>query len=500
MRAYHELERIFARDARIQDVLGLLQWDSDTMLPKGASSARAEQLATLKRIARDLLVCGNTADLLDEADAASDHAGDWQRANLREMRRSYAQASAVPADLTEASSKAVSEAEKGWQEARKNNDFKSFAPELMEVLNLQRQIGQAKGDMLGVGPYDALLDSYDPGLTEKKVEALFAPVRQALPGLIEQAREHQENLPDPEALSGPFCVDVQKDLARKLVQAVGFDFKHGRLDISAHPFSGGANGDVRIAARYSDGDFLGSISGVLHESGHALYEQGRPKEWLHQPVGAPRAMSIHESQALIIEMQACRTRAFACHLGQSAREAFGGQGTAWHGDNIYRLTTKVEPSLIRVDADEVTYPAHILLRYDLEKAMVAGDLSVEDLPGAFNDSVKKWLGITVPDDARGCLQDVHWAGGSWGYFPTYTIGAMTAAQLFQAACRADSDTVPDLARGEFGRLLNWLRTNLHSKGSLLQIDDLITAATGRSLQGQGLLDHLRARYVEKGDR
>ncbi|KMO44167.1 peptidase M32 [Methylobacterium tarhaniae] len=495
MEPYPALEWIFARAATFTDVSGLLEWDADTMMPAGAAGDRSEQLATLKRVARDLLVTSRTQDLLDRAEEASSDLGEWQKANLREMRRAFTEASAVPADLTEASARATSKAQQAWQEARKNNDFASFAPKLTEVLTLQRETGKAKGAALGMSPYDALLDGFDPGLTEAKLEATFAGLRKALPGLIQEACEHQRRRPAPSHLSGSYRVCDQKRLAHQLLDAVGFDFDHGRLDVSPHPFSGGANHDVRVAVRYDERDPLSSVSAVMHESGHALYEQGRPEEWLYQPVGAPRAMSIHESQALLIEMQACRNRAFASYLGPRASETFGVDDPAWKEDNLHRLMTRVEPGLIRVDADEVTYPAHILLRFDLERAMVAGDLAVEDLPGAFNEGMRHWLGLDVPDDARGCLQDVHWAGGSWGYFPTYTLGAMAAAQLFQAAVQADSDTIPAIRQGDFTRLRHWLRANVHGRASLLETEDLIVAATGRPLKPEVFIDHLRARYL-----
>jgi carboxypeptidase Taq len=279
------------------------------------------------------------------------------------------------------------------------------------------------------------------------------------------------------------------------MNALGFDFNLGRLDVSLHPFCGGSTGDVRITTRYSEANFIPALMGVLHETGHALYEQGRPSEWRRQPVGIARGMSLHESQSLLIEMQACRSREFVTFLAPLAREAFQGDGPAWSPDNLHRILTKVEPGFIRVDADEVTYPAHILVRYKLEKAMIAGDLQVRDLPSAFNEEIRTFLGLIVPNDSLGCLQDIHWPGGAWGYFPTYTLGAMTAAQLFRAACQADAGILPRLMKGDFGPLRSWLRANVHSKGSLLTTDQLVTAATGRPLEAEVFRSHLRERYL-----
>jgi carboxypeptidase Taq len=235
---------------------------------------------------------------------------------------------------------------------------------------------------------------------------------------------------------------------------------------------------------------------VLHEAGHALYEQGRPRDWLQQPVGAARGMTLHESQSLLVEMQACRSRAFLEFLGPLMCEMFGVSGPAWDPDNLYRLYTRVERGLIRVDADEVTYPAHVILRYRLERAMIAGDLELADLPGAWNEQMAALIGTVPPDDTLGCLQDIHWPGGAWGYFPTYTLGALAAAQLFEAARRADADVMPGIARGDFGPLVAWLRTNIHAKGSLDSTDALLTQATGEPLGTAAFKAHLRRRYLD----
>jgi carboxypeptidase Taq len=280
------------------------------------------------------------------------------------------------------------------------------------------------------------------------------------------------------------------------MESLGFDFSAGRLDVSAHPFCGGTPDDVRLTTRYDEADFAPALMGVLHETGHALYERGLPAAWRRQPVGAARGMSIHESQSLIVEMQACRSRSFLAFAAPLIREAFGGEGPAWAPDNLWRLYGAVEPGFIRVDADEVTYPAHVVLRYGLEKAMIAGDLAPADLPGAWNDGMVHLLGLVPPDDRLGCLQDIHWYDGAWGYFPTYTLGALTAAQLFAAAVVAEPGIPAALGRGDFGPLLAWLRVNVHAKGSLLSTDELIVAATGRPLDTEVFKRHLRRRYLE----
>jgi len=493
--AYLELERRFARLATINDALGILDWDSQTMMPAGAADGRAGQIATLRLVAHDLLTAPDMADLLAAA-AAEPDLDDWRRANVREMRHGWLHATAVPSALVEASSRAVSSCEMVWRSARPANDFPALLPSLAEVLSLQREIAAAKAAAFGCSPYEALLDAFEPGARMPTIDPLFDRLAAVLPGFLERVQARQAELPAPRPLPGPFPVAAQRALGEKLMRAVGFDFNRGRLDVSLHPFCGGATNDIRLTTRYDEADFTRSLMGVLHESGHALYEQGRPAAWLNQPVGMARGMALHESQSLIVEMQAARSRPFLEFLAPLAREAFGGQGAAWDATNLHRHYTRVEAGFIRVDADEVTYPAHVILRTRLERAMIAGDLGLRDLPGAWNQGMRELLGVTPPDDRRGCLQDIHWPSGGWGYFPTYTLGAAIAAQLFDTARRAQSEVAPGLARGDFSPLVGWLRAHVHGKGCLLATDALLTRATGRPLDPDVYLRHLERRYLD----
>lgn len=496
MQAYTTLAKTFARLGALEDASGILGWDTQTQMPDGASEARGEQLAVLRVLAHEILTDPRNAERIAAAEAESG-LDDWERANLREMRRAYAHASAVPGDLVAAASKAATRCEMVWREARRDSDFLRLRPHLEEVLRLQRAVGEAKGAALHLAPYDALLDGYDPGMRRARIDPIFSELRSLLPDLVAAIRERQAAQPAPLPLPGPFPVAIQRELGLRLMRAVGFDFERGRLDVSLHPFCGGATDDVRITTRYDEASATGALMGVLHETGHAIYEQGRPAAWRHQPVGQARGMSLHESQSLLVEMQACRSDEFCAYLAPVLRDAFGGRGPAWEAENLHRLYTRVEPGFIRVDADEVTYPAHILLRYRLETAMIAGDLAVADLPGAFNDGMRELLGISVPDDRHGCLQDIHWPGGSFGYFPTYTLGALAAAQLFTAANARHPEIRPGLARGDFAQLRGWLLETVHARGSLLETDELLVAATGRPLGAADFLAHLRRRYLGK---
>ncbi|HYC04107.1 MAG TPA: carboxypeptidase M32 [Azospirillaceae bacterium] len=495
MDAYRALERRFARINAIEEATGILGWDSQTMMPQGAAPGRAEQLATLRVLAHELMTAPDMGDLLAKADGELSTDG-WQRANLTEMRRRWIHATAVPADLVEASSRAISACDMVWRQARPAADFHMLLPSLTEVLTLQRRIGAAKAEALGRPVYDSLLDEYEPGGSAAAIDALFDDLASFLPDFLGRALEAQNRRPATLVPDGPFPVETQRRVGVEFMKAVGFDFERGRLDVSLHPFCGGATGDVRITTRYDEADFTSALMGVLHETGHAMYEQNRPADWVTQPVGSARGMSMHESQSLLVEMQACRSRAFLTYAAPVLREAFGGQGPAWDADNLYRLYTRVEPGFIRVDADEVTYPAHVILRYRLERALIEGRMELADLPGAWNDGMRDLLGIVPPDDRLGCLQDIHWPSGAWAYFPTYTLGAMTAAQLFDAARRADGDIEPGLARGDFRPLIRWLSEHVHGQGSRWSTPELLTRATGRPLDASVYKAHLTRRYLE----
>lgn len=500
MTAYTALTAHLGRASALANAIGILQWDSDTMMPPGAADTRAESLAVLRVLHHGMITDPRLADWLDAAQeqaAHDDSLGPWERANLREARRIHSVETAVPADLVAAASKAVSVCEMTWRAARADSDFPALLPSLTEVLRLQREIGRAKGEKLGLSPYDALLNDYEPGGRAARIDVLFEDLANFLPDFTAQVLEIQARRPADPSPSGPFPVEAQRALGLKMMAALGYDFTRGRLDVSAHPFCGGADNDVRLTTRYDEADFSSALMGVLHETGHALYEQGRPQALLNQPVSQARGMSVHESQSLLVEMQACRSRQFLRFAAPLLHAAFGGAPADYDPQVLWRRATRVQPGLIRVDADEVTYPAHVILRYRLERALIADEMVLADLPAAWNEGMRALLGVSVPDDRRGCLQDVHWPSGGWGYFPTYTLGALTAAQLFEAAQRAQPDLMEAMSRGDFTPLLSWLRTHIHSQGSLYETDDLLIRATGRSLDAGVFKAHLRRRYEEE---
>ena len=494
MTAYRQLEERFRRVGVIEQAISVLHWDTAAIMPEGGAAARAEQLATLRVIAHRRLVAPEIDELLAEAETAVSELGEWQRANLREMRRRRLHAAAVPDALVEAESRACSECEALWRRGRLENDFPAVLPGLERGLRIEREIAAIKAESLGTSPYEALLDQYEPGASVAVIDRLFDQIAEFLPDLIDDALVRQSALPLA-APSGPFPVETQRRLAMRLMECIGFDFAHGRLDVSAHPFCGGTPEDVRITTRYDESDFARSMMGVLHETGHALYQRGLPVEWRLQPVGRARGMAMHESQSLLLEMQVCRSRAFLTWAAPIIREAFGVAGPQWEVDALYRRQIQVRRGFIRVDADEVTYPAHVILRYRLERAMIAGDLEPSELPGAWATAIRGMLGVVPENDREGCLQDIHWYDGNWGYFPTYTLGALIAAQLFDAARRDIPELTQAIAEGEFMPLLGWMRERVHSKGSLLSTAQLVETATGRPLGTASFERHLRDRYL-----
>ncbi len=494
MTAYDRLTTRFARIATVHEASGMLGWDAAAVMPPGGGAARGDQLAVLAGIAHGMLTAPDVADDLAAAEAAPPP-GDWQAANLRLMRHAHTRATALPSDLVEAQARANSACEKIWREARRTADFALVAPALTEVLGLVRQTAEALAPALGLSPYDALKDGYQPGIGAAAVAPVFAGYRAFLRDALPRAEERQARQPAPRRPAGPFPVEAQESLCRSLSERAGLDYAHARLDRSAHPFCGGTPTDVRITTRYDTADFATALMGVMHETGHALYERGLPTAWSRQPVGEAAGMGAHESQSLIIEMQACRSDPYLSWLGPELLARFGGDPETYATGNLAGLWRRVERGFIRVDADEMTYPAHVILRFTLEAALISGDMSVSDIPAAWNAGLHDLLGITPPDDAQGCLQDIHWYDGGFGYFPSYTLGAMAAAQLMAAARRATPDLDLALAQGDLSPLVGWLRRHVHGKGSLLGFEDLLVAATGKRLDPSDFEAHLAARYL-----
>ena len=489
MHAYETLERRFRRLAGLNGAAAILNWDQAVMMPKGSNAVRGEQLATLAGLAHELLVADEVADLIEAA--ADEDLDDWQRASVLEIRRRYEDARVIPPHLVEATTLATNRCEMAWRDARDQSDFASLRPFLDEVVNLTREAARLKGEARGLGLYDVMLDQFQPGLRASQVEILFSELAGQLPDMVDDALARQ---PSRQLPRGPFPAARQKELGKELMARIGFDFERGRLDESIHPFCGGCPGDVRLTTRYREDEVVSALMGVLHETGHALYENGLPEDYRHLPVGEARGMAIHESQSLIMEMQACRSPAFVGFLSDRLSETFGGD-PAFARENLAAIYTHVDRGLIRVDADELTYPLHIAVRFELERDLIEGTLNVRDLPQAWNDAMRRYVGIEPPDDRRGVLQDIHWPVGAIGYFPSYTLGAILAAQLFKSARQDVPDLMEAIGSGEFGPLVSWLRVKVHQQGSRYAMDDLIQRATGKPLSTEDFIEHARQRYM-----
>ncbi len=493
--AYEELTDHFRKIGDMQHVYAITSWDDAAMMPSGGGAARGRALATLGVTIHELTVAEKIGDWLDACSNLD--LDEWQVANLREIRREYESATCLPSDLVRASSIAASNCEQAWRSAREANDWDTVKPLVEEVVARARESATVRSERTGLSKYDSLLETYEPGMRSERIDELFSGLKSFLPGFADEVLDLQAKR-QTLTLGNHFPIDKQRDLGLKVMKVLGFDFDHGRLDVSHHPFCGGVKEDVRITTRYTTENFFESLMAVIHETGHAMYEQGRPNGWDGQPVGEARSMGVHESQSLMMEMQAGRSKEFISFLAPVIREVFGASGndTAWSAENLHHLYVRVERGLIRVDADEVTYPLHVILRYEIEKAIIEGDIEVSDIPELWDEKMMGYLKRDTRGDYKdGCLQDVHWHAGLFGYFPTYTLGAMMAAQQFAAARKEMPDILQQLGRGDVSGLLGWVRRNIHEQGSLHTVSHLMTKATGEDLNEKYFIEHLKARYL-----
>jgi carboxypeptidase Taq len=492
--SYQQLHQHFLKISHFNHLDAICSWDQAAVMPDGGNDARGAAMAELSVLIHQLTTAPQLADWIAAAEAETLDA--QQTVSLAAIKRRWQQANQLPEELVMAQSLANSTCEHAWREQRKNNDWQGFKTNLKQVVELAREEAKIRAQGTTLSRYDALLDLYEPGMTCAKLDVLFGEVKTWLPEFIQRAADIQArtNLIMPQ---GPFAIAQQKELGLAAMQLLGFDFTHGRLDVSAHPFCGGVPTDVRITTRYDENDFMKALFGVIHETGHARYEQNLPQQWAGLPVGEARSMGVHESQSLFFEMQLARSPEFTQLLAPMAAKLLGReQDAALSEANLYAVNTRMKRDFIRVDADELTYPAHVILRYEIERALIEGDIEVDDIPALWNKKMQAYLGLSTEGNYRnGCMQDIHWAGGSFGYFPSYTLGAMYAAQEFSAAERALPQLHENIAAGNLTELFEWLQKNIWSKGSLLSTDDLMIAATGESLNARHFKAHLERRYL-----
>ena len=492
---YTELTRVWSRLYRYNHLSAIVGWDRNAMMPAGGNEARAAAEAELSALIHRTRTDPRLVTWLEAAEGES--LDDTARANLREIRRDWRDANALPESLVEAKTLAGARCEHAWRSQRPANDWKGFLENFREVVKLAREEAQLLADDTGLTRYDALMDRFEPGVRAADIDRIFGEVKQWLPDLIKNAQVRQENEQANEPIlvpQGQVPVAAQRALNVEVMTLLGFDFSAGRLDESTHPFSGGVPEDVRLTTRYSDSDFARSLLGTIHETGHARYEQNLPRAWLGQPVGTARSYGLHESQSLSFEMQLARSRAFVGLLAPLLKKHFGSQ-PAFDPDNLYRLWTRVKPGYIRVDADEVTYPAHVILRYEIERALVEGAIEPDDIPALWDEKMQTLLGLDTRGNFKdGCLQDVHWTEGAFGYFPSYTLGAMYAAQWFAAIRSKLPDLDTRIAAGDLQPVFEWMGANIWSQASLWDTPELVRRASGEALNPVWFRQHLERRY------
>lgn len=476
--------------ADIRSAAAVLNWDEETYLPEKGASFRGQQLATLTTIAHEHFADETLGHLLQEL-SNDETLDDIQKRNIRRTLEDYNKNKKYSSEFVHKLSITTSKAYHAWIQARKENNYRVYEPALHEMVEMKKQ----EATLLGYEnhPYDALLDDYEKGATVKMTDAVFNKVVTELKPFIDQILS--KPAADNSCLHQHFDKDKQWQFGLKLLEAIGFDLKAGRQDISEHPFTTSFNPmDVRVTTRIDENDFGNMTWSCIHEGGHALYEQGLPEEQYGLPGGEAASLSIHESQSRLWENNVGRSLAFWRHFYPQLQEVFPGRFAAMEVTDFHKAINKVTPSLIRTESDELTYHFHIMIRYELEKELIAGVLSTKDLGETWNALYKKYLDIDVPDDRQGVLQDIHWSHGSFGYFPTYSLGSFYAAQFYKTAEQQIADLEEQIAAGSYSELLNWLRKNIHRHGSLYRSEELCTKVTGSGLDFNYFMDYVREKY------
>lgn len=474
----------------VSDSSSLLSWDQEVLLPPRGVAYRASQMAWFSGYLHERFSSAEVGSWIEAAEG--DDAGNGvSSANLREWRHQYDRATCLPKKLVEDFAEAQVHAKSAWAESRRKSDFSLFSPYLEKLVSLSREHAERWG--FGEQLYDALLDRFERGATTRRLSDTLGSLRESLLPIVEAATARKPVAGN--RLRGVYPLESQKMLNREIAEAIGFDFDSGRIDTALHPFcSGMAPFDTRLTTRYDESDFLSSLFGVLHEVGHGLYEQGLNKELRGQPAGSSVSLGVHESQSRLWENHVGRSRAFWVKWLPRAAHYFP-QLNGVSVDEMFRFVNRVERSCIRVEADEVTYDLHILLRFELEKAIFSGDLSIAEIPGEWNRRFESYFGIPVGSDDEGCLQDIHWSMGIFGYFPTYSLGNINAAHLARAALRQHPEIALQMEAADYSGLLNWMREKIHLQGSLYLPDELVTRAAGEPATTDALIEHLRNRYL-----
>jgi len=491
-----ELYKLTKEITVLNSCQAVLDWDERTYMPPKGSENRANQAALIAGMVHEKFTSPRIGEIIEELFQAGldPEADSIDSANLREIKRAYDKAVKVPKSLVEELSRTITMGQRAWQDAREKSDFPAFQPWMEKIVKLKRQQADAVG-YKGV-PYNAMLDDYEPGASTAHITEVFAGLRDELVKLIGKINESGLK-PDKSIITREYPIERQEIFGTEAAKAIGFSFESGRLDKTVHPFcSGFGPGDIRITTRYDKNHFPQAFFGILHEAGHGIYEQGLPAEHYGAPCGEAVSLGIHESQSRMWENMVGRSRSFWKHFLPKARKTFPEALGGVTIDQFHFAVNDVRSSFIRVEADEATYNLHILLRFEMESAFFNGDIKVSDVPALWNEKFQKYFGIKPDNDAKGCMQDVHWSAGLIGYFPTYTLGNLFAAQFFAKAKEDLGDLDSQFAAGDFGQLLGWLRKNIHSCGQRYRADDLVKKITGKPLSHQPLVEYLNVKYGE----
>jgi carboxypeptidase Taq len=496
---FPKLDELGRKLEALEHAQSMLSVDEAVQMPSGGGEKRAEAMSMLAGMHHEMASAPYIAEWI--ADARKESLSDTQRTAVNEFERNYINLTCLSSDFVRRQVSARVRSEQLWRELRASGNWKDFLPAFEGIVSLAREEAQLRAGVLKLAPYDALIEQFDPGSRAADITPVFTELKTFLKTFIPEALAAQEERRakhPAKPFNAPFPIEKQKALGEAMMKAIGFDFTHGRLDVSHHPFCGGVPSDVRMTTRYTTNEFLSSLMGILHETGHGLYEQGLPKEWAHWPVGRARGMAAHESQSLFVEKQLARNPAFWEWAMPVLRQHLGDAAIAgWSLEDVLAHVHRIERGLIRVDADEATYPLHVILRYEIEQQLIAGNLGARDVPEIWDDKMREYLGLSTIDNPKdGPMQDVHWPSGAFGYFPSYTLGAMMATQQWAAVERENPKVNDDIRKGNFAGVNDWRRKNIWSKASTLSTPELMRAATGETLQAKYFTEHLRKRYLD----
>lgn len=489
MWAYEELLERYADIRKLGQINSVLMWDQNTYMPPGAVHMRGDQQALVSGLTHKKLTSEKTGSLLKEA--SSETKGDLEKeAVLREIGRYFDRATSVPESLVKEISRMEPIATEEWVKARQNSDFSIFKGTLEKMVSLKRQMA----DYIGyeASPYDALLDEYEPYMRADRIRSIFSDLREELIPIVSKLTEVCKDV-DTSSVTMGYPIDLQEKFFTSILEKMGYDFQRGRMDVTAHPFTSGSMDDVRVTLRYDENDIRPGLFSAIHEGGHALYEQGFLKDKYNTPLAESISLGIHESQSRLWENIIGRSHGFWKHMYPELQRTFPSMKDETLAE-FHRGINNVKPSLIRVEADEVTYSMHIIVRFETELDLIENKMDVDEIPSVWNEKYEKYLGITPPNDSMGCLQDIHWAMGAIGYFPTYSLGNLYSSQFYDAAVKEIDDLPGKIENGGLNTLLQWLRTNIHQKGRLLSAEDLVKEVTGKDLEIGSFVNYLKNKF------